>query len=102
MKNMPVCMPLCLSCPTAARTCATVTPRSMASSRRCEPQLLGMVAVENPLHLIHYGQRASPPVGFSKRGMAAPAAMIRAAPRGDDGYRSGAVAFPPGAQVLAD
>ena len=67
-----------------------------------EPHLLGMIAIKNPLHLVHHGGRGPAPVGFPERGMAAPPAMIGTAARGDDGHRSGAVVFAPGAQVLFD
>ncbi len=67
-----------------------------------EPQLLGMVAIEDPLDLIHYRERGPAPVRLPKCGMAAPAAMIGAAARRNDGYRSGAVVFAPDAQVLVD
>src|SRR4051794_5588593 len=61
-----------------------------------------MVAVEDPLHLVHHTERGAAPVGLSKSGMAAPAAVVGAAARRDYGDRSGAVVFAPNAQVAVN
>ena len=67
-----------------------------------EPQLLGLVAVEDPFHFVRHADRATAPVRLPERGMAAPAAVIRAAARRDHRDRSRAVMFAPDAQIPVD
>ena len=67
-----------------------------------DPQLLRLVAVEDPLHFVHHGRRGPAPVRLAEGRMAAPAAMIRAAARRDHRDRSRAVMLAPDAQVSVD
>jgi hypothetical protein len=65
------------------------------------PHLVGIVTIDDPLHLIGHVGRAAPPMGMSVDGVRAPVAAICAAARGDEVDAAGAVVGLPGIEVQA-
>ena len=66
------------------------------------PELVGPVALGDPLHLVRHVRGRAPPVRLAEHGAAAPAAGERAAARGGQRDRAEAVRAAPGLEVGGD